>query len=83
MLSADAKCFEFYYYSAGTNADQVSLDVIYTSGSDNEILWSQSGDEGNQWNKVTIGLPARKDNYQVNNQENCSPVLSLMYDDKS
>jgi len=65
VLSSRAQCLQFYYHSSGVNQKNVGLEVIYKNSSTSEVLWSHSGDEGNQWNKVMIDLPAGEENYQV------------------
>ena len=51
--------FTFDYHMFGsTNAGQVDLEVSDDDGATWTSLWSQTGNQGNQWNTVSIDLAA-------------------------
>jgi len=65
VISGGAQCLQFYYHASGVDQRNLRLAVFIKVGNTNNLLWSHSGDEGNQWNKAMIDLPAGKNNYQV------------------
>ena len=63
-LSAGAQCLEFYYHASGEGQKEITLNVLYM-GSHNKLLWTHSGDAGDNWNKVQLEIPQENSNYKV------------------
>lgn len=59
LNSASQASFSFQYHMFGsTNAGSIDLEASNDNGSTWTSIWNQTGNQGNQWNTVTLDLAA-------------------------
>uniref|UniRef100_A0A1B6MVJ5 MAM domain-containing protein n=2 Tax=Graphocephala atropunctata TaxID=36148 RepID=A0A1B6MVJ5_9HEMI len=60
--SSPNSCFTFWYHMYGLTTGSLN---VYLHHHDSVLLFSQSGDQGNQWKQAVLPLPPLDSNFQI------------------